>query len=188
MIAREKLYTALEFWEIAQSSENDARRLELEDGIIIEMASSSPLNTVIAGRMITFLNNHVMKNDLGYVTVPDGGFRLAENTVRQPDAAFISKERQPTLPEHFEIAPDIAVEIVSSREDVLKKVNEYLAAGTKLVGAIYPHEQTVHVFQSNQPRWMTLYIDDTLSGGDVLPGFEISVREIFPPRQEKSSP
>jgi hypothetical protein len=55
MVTREKLYIAQEFWEIAQLPENETRRLELEDGIIVEMASSSPLNTVIAGRIITFL-------------------------------------------------------------------------------------------------------------------------------------
>jgi Uma2 family endonuclease len=119
---------------------------------------------------------------LGYVTVPDGGFRLAENLVRQPDAAFVSKKRQPDLPKHFEIAPDIAVEIVSAQEDVFKKVNEYLAAGTQLVWVIYPQEQTVHIFRPIEPRWTTLETGDKLSGESVLPDFEIDVSMIFPPQ------
>ena len=181
MVIREKLYTIEEFYEIANLPENETRRLELEDGMIVEMPSSSPLNTVIAGLIITALNNYVREHKLGYVTVPVGGFKLSENTVRQPDAAFISKKRQPTLPKHFEIAPDLAVEIVSSNEDVLKKVSEYIEAGTQLVWVVYPHEQTVHIFrgaQAPEPRWQTLSIHGTLQGENVLPGLTIPVRDI----------
>ena len=181
MVMREKLYTADEFWEIAQLPENEGRRLELEDGVIVEMPSSSPLNTIIAVRVATFLNNHVMQNNSGYVTAPDGGFKLATGKVRQPDVAFISKKRQPTIPKHFNIAPDLAVEIVSANEDVLKKVDEYLESGTQIVWVIYPNEQTVHVFRQQEPRWHKLTISDILSGEDVLPDFTLAVRSIFPP-------
>jgi Uma2 family endonuclease len=184
MVTREKLYTVEEFWKFAQLPENETRRLELEDGVIVEMPASSPLNTIIAGRITTFLNIHVMKDNLGYVTVPDGGFKLATRRVRQPDVGFISRKRQPTIPKHFEIAPDIAVEIVSTHEDVLKKVDEYLEAGTQLVWVIYPHEQTVHVFRQKEPRWQKLGLRDTLTGEDVLAGFELPVQNIFPPDNE----
>jgi Uma2 family endonuclease len=183
MVTREKLYTAEEFYQIAELPENAERRLELEDGIIVEMPPSSPLNTVIAGLIITALNNHVVKPKLGYVTVPDGGFALSSGRVRQPDVAFISKKRQPTMPKHFGIAPDLAVEIVSTHEDVLKKVSEYIEAGTQLVWVVYPQERTVHIFRgatAPEPRWQTLGIDDTLNGETVLPGFILPVRDIFP--------
>jgi Uma2 family endonuclease len=184
MILQEKLYTAEEFWEIAQLPENEGRRLELEDGVIVEMASSSQENTVIAGLVIHFLNTFVVPNKLGYVTAPDGGFKLGQRTSRQPDAAFISKTRHAKLKgNQFPIAPDLAVEIVSSNEDALKKTNEYLRAGTRLVWAIYADEQNVYVFQLDEDgslRGKTFGIDDTLDGGDVLPGFSLPVREIFP--------
>jgi Uma2 family endonuclease len=119
MVTKEPFYTAEEFWKIA---ENTDQQLELVAGTIIEMSPSSPLNTVIAGRITTFLNNYVIKNNAGYVTVPDGGFKLIGDNIRQPDSAFISKARQPSLPDHFEIAPDLAVEVVSPNEDVLKHI------------------------------------------------------------------
>jgi Uma2 family endonuclease len=181
MVTREKLYTAQEFWKITRLPENELRRLELEDGVIVDMPSSSPLNTIISGRIATFMNNYVMQENLGYVTVPDGGFKLTEDHVRQPDVAFISKQRQPKIPKHFEIAPDIAVEVVSTNEDVLKKVDEYLEAGTKLVWVIYPHEKTAHVFRKKEPRWQKLGVNETLSGEDALVGFELPVKDIFPP-------
>src|SRR3954462_11143962 len=125
MVLREKLVMAEEFFEIARLPENDEKRLELDDGEIVEMAESSPINTVTAVRISTFINIVVMAHNLGYVTGADGGFKLAEKRVRQPDVGFISKGRMPKLPRRFTIAPDLAVEIVSPDEDIFKKALEY---------------------------------------------------------------
>ena len=84
MALREKLYTAEEFFEIANLPENEDKRLELDDGVIVDMGSSSQLNTVTAMRIGTFLNNHVIPNDLGYVTGADGGFKLGEEASVYP--------------------------------------------------------------------------------------------------------
>lgn len=183
MVLREQLLTAEQFFEIARLPENKERRLELEDGVIVEMAASRPINTVIASRVGHFLNSHILPNDLGYVTSPDGGFKLASGRVRQPDVAFVSKKRYPKLPSEFEGGPDLAIEVVSPNEDVLKKVDEYLEAGTQLVWAIYPDSKDVHVF-APQHQWKKLGIDDTLTGENVLPDFELPVKDIFPPETE----
>ncbi len=183
MALREKLYTAEEFFEIAALPENDEKRLELDDGEIIEMAESRPINTVTAMRIGYFLNAHVIPNGLGYVTGADAGFKLAEKRVRQPDVAFISKDRVPKLPRRFGIAPDLAVEVVSPDEDIFKKAREYLLAGTRLVGAVYADEKTVYVFQldaDGSVRSIPFDLSATLDGGDLLPGFTLPVKDIFP--------
>lgn len=183
MVLQEKLYTAEEFWQIAQAPESEGRRLELDEGMIVEIAESSPTNTVIAGLVITALNIWVVPRKLGYVTSPDGGFRLGERKVRQPDAAFISKSRVAKLPKHFDLPPDLAVEIVSPNEDVLKKVNEYLRAGTRMVWVVYASEKMVYVFTLDEDgnlRGQPFGIGDTLDGGDVLPGFTLPVQDVFP--------
>ena len=131
VLEREKLYTAEEFWEIAQLPENQDKRLELEDGVIVEMGSSSPANTVTAMRIGYFLNGFVIPRDLGYVTGADGGFKVGAKRVRQPDVGFVSKARVPKLTKRFDLAPDLAVEVVSPDEDIFKKAREYLHAGTK---------------------------------------------------------
>jgi len=182
MVLREKLYTVEEFWVIARQPENESRRLELDEGVIVEMASSKPKNTVIAGRIIYYLNGHVIPRNLGYVTVPDGGFKLASGKARQPDAAFISKTRLPGLPDEFTLAPDLAVEVVSENEDVFKKAHEYLRAGTRIVWAVYPDEQTVYVLRLDEDGGLhsqPFPIDATLDGGEVLPDFSLPVRYIF---------
>ncbi|HLU10677.1 MAG TPA: Uma2 family endonuclease [Oceanobacillus sp.] len=183
MSVAERSYTADEFWEIASLPENEDRRLELEDGEIVDMGWSSPLNTIVAVRMATFINVFVLANDLGYVTGADGGFILPNGNTRRPDVGFVSKQRLSALPERFYLAPDLAVEVVSPNEDILKKVYEYLDSGTRLVWAIYAEDKTVIVFkfdEHNILRGERLDITGTLDGGDVLPGFTLAVKDIFP--------
>ena len=72
MVVKDRLYTVEEFWEIARLPENEGRRLELEDGVIVDVGASSPINTVTAMRIGYFFNAFVIPRDLGYVTGPDG--------------------------------------------------------------------------------------------------------------------
>jgi Uma2 family endonuclease len=185
MAVRERLYTLEEFREIADRPENEDRRLEWEDGVIIDMGSSSRLNTVTGSRVNHFLSNFVLPNDLGFVTGADGGFFLkAVNRVRRPDCAFVSKTHQVELVGvEFDIAPDLAVEVVSPDEDVFKKVKEYIRSGTRIVWVVYADEKIVDVFtpaQEGEFRVQELTVNETLDGGDVLPGFKLAVRDIFP--------
>jgi Uma2 family endonuclease len=183
VLEREKLYTAEEFWDIAQLPENQDKRLELEDGVIVEMGSSSPANTVTAARIVYFLNGFVIPRDLGYVTGADGGFKVGPKRVRQPDVGFISKARAPKLPKRFDLAPDLAVEVVSPDEDVFKKAKEYIRAGTRIVWAVYADEKVIDVItptEDGEFHVQELAISDTLDGGAVLPGFSLPVLDIFP--------
>lgn len=184
MLLQEKLYTAEEFWTITQLPENEGRRLELDGGVIVDMGSSTKRNTVVAARLIYFFNAHVIPNDLGCVTAPDGGFKLATRRVRQPDVAFVAKKNCLDLEGvQFTAAPDLAVEVVSPDEDVFKKVNEYIRAGTRIVWTVYADEKTVYVFQptdEGELRVKVFGVEDILDGGAVLPGFKLAVRDIFP--------
>jgi len=51
------------------------------------------------------------------------------------------------------------------------------ANGCKLVWLVYPKKQIVDVITSQAREPFT--IDETITGGDVLPDFVIPVREIF---------
>ena len=189
MILREKLYTVEEFREIARLPENEHKRLELEDGIIVEMPPSKPINTVVAGRIIYFLNAYVIPNDLGLVTVPDGGFKLNTGTSRQPDVGFVPKSTAEFVPDEFDFAPALAVEVVSPSEDVFKKVNEYLSSGTSLVWAVYCDEKKVYVFtqdESGVVHSIPKGVNDVLTGGDVLPDFTLPVKDIFPANMQSA--
>ncbi len=106
---------------------------------------------------------------------------------RLPDFALVLRERLRTTrgDEPFFGPPDIAVEVMSPDDrmsDVLDKVRFYLENGVRLVWLIDPATRSVMVWTSwGEAR--VLAEDDTVDGGDVLPGFSSPVADLLPPRE-----
>ncbi len=61
---------------------------------------------------------------------------------------------------------------------VERKAQEYLSTGSRLVWIVDPQTRTIHVHES-PVRVRILGEADQLTGGPVLPGFAVSVRDIF---------
>src|SRR5260370_770858 len=142
--------------------EGDGYRYDLLEGDLIRVSPAGfrhgRLAAEIARRLGNFLAQHP---HLGVVVGAETGFRLTRDpdTVLGPDAAVVRTDRLPR-PEaqvgFLELAPDLAVEIVSPTDrwtTVSGKVDAYLAAGVRLVwgfqpgprGArMYPPEATAH--------------------------------------------
>ena len=79
--------------------------------------------------------------------------------------------------------PDLAVEVLSPDDRpgaVAAKIVFYLLHGVRLVWLIDPDERTVQVFTADGES-RVLHDEDTLDGGNVLPGFAVHVRDILPP-------
>lgn len=162
------------------------RRFELVKGEYTEMSPASKQHGKVANRIAFMLTQHVADNDLGEVTAAETGFLLSRqpDSLRAADTAFISKARAAAddiSAAYWTVAPDLAVEVASpsdSPDEIQEKVEEYLAAGTRMVWVVYPRRQSVAVYRSLRDVKI-LRGDDTLSGEDVLPGFERKVNEIF---------
>ena len=58
------------------------------------------------------------------------------------------------------------------------KVDQYLAAGTRLVWGLRSRERTVTVHRPDAPP-IERGVTDTLDDGDVLPGFSVQVSALF---------
>ncbi len=176
------LMTADELWQLP----DDSHKYELVAGELIQMPPSGFLHGTVATNFVRLLSEHAIKHDLGVVCSAETGFKLRPNpdTVRAPDAAFVTKARILTegRPERFwPGAPDLAVEVVSPTDrfdDVLEKVQEYLVAGTRLVWVALPRTKTVMACRSTG-EVKILREDDELRGEEVLPGFVCQVQEIF---------
>ncbi len=182
MAVQTKLITAEELERMPQ---NDAH-IELVKGEIVEMAPAGHEHGDIAGNIFASLHNFVHQRKLGKVYAAETGFLLSLNpdTVRAPDAAFVSSSRaaqQKRREGFFNGAPDLAVEVMSPEdtvEQVEEKVLDYLRAGTKLIWVVHPKTQTITVYRSlSNIRVLTL--DDSLEGEEVLPGFTVPLKEIF---------
>lgn len=188
MVVQEKRYTVAEFETIADAPENANRLLELIEGEIVEkMPSFRP--SYIAGIILTYINIFLFQHPIGRATVADGSYVMDEENEFIPDVAYISKERMPELPDRKAlIPPDLAVEVVSptdSIRDVQRKAQKYLRLGTRMVWIVYPDDQSVDVClpdpdMADGMRVRVVRDDGVLDGGDVLPGFTLAVKDIFP--------
>ncbi len=177
---RQKLLTAEDLWQMR----DDGLKYELNDGELITMSPAGLLQGLIAGRISRLLGNYVEEHDLGAVFVSEAGFKLQSDPdkVRAPDVAFVAKERLPEdLEGYGEMAPDLAVEIISPNEyavDVQEKLAQYLQAGVRQVWLVYPRSKLVVIHRSLTDV-TNLTLGDELIGGDVLPGFSCNVADIF---------
>lgn len=188
MVMERQYISAAGFLEIVDSPGYEDRLVELVEGEIVEMSKPSGLHGQITFLLSLKIGNYVVDNKLGIVTAAETGFIVERNadgrdTVRALDIAFLSSARAPrVLPDQLlDIAPDLAVEVISPSNDaadIRLKIRQLLDAGTALVWIVYPDLRIVDVHTRDGST--TLEADDTLSGGEVLPGFEIPAREIFP--------
>ncbi len=188
MAVQERYMSADTFADLVELPEYQDRVLELVEGVIIDMPKPKRIHGVVTMRLALKIANFVDAHDLGEATVGDPGFVLERNnygrdTVRGLDIAFISGERLSTPPDDnwYELGPDLAVEVISPSNkavDLHLKVTQLLSAGARLVWLVYPQNRTVVAHTADGA--VTLTEADTLSGGDVLPGFEIPVGDIFP--------
>ncbi len=164
----------------------EARRGELVQGEFIEMSPAGYHHGRIAGNIFGSLWSFVKRNRLGHVYAAETGFLLSRNpdTVRAPDAAFVTAERAARQTQErgfFDGPPDLAVEVISPTEtvdEVEAKLIDYLEAGARLVWLIYPRTQTITVYRSLTDVDI-LTAADRLDGGELLPGFATAVSEIF---------
>ncbi|MDA0748345.1 MAG: Uma2 family endonuclease [bacterium] len=96
----------------------DIGRCELVEGEIIHMSPAGGRHGELANRMATLLSNYVWSKKLGKVYAAETGFYVRRNpdTVRAPDAMFVSNERVAQIGnpvKYLEVSPDLAVEVLS---------------------------------------------------------------------------
>lgn len=188
MILEKQFISAEAFFEIADLPKYDGRRIELVEGEIVDMPLPNPIHAAVLATLSTKLNMFVTDSESGRVLVGDAPFVLkrdaeGRDTLRGLDIAYISAERLPgKLPRSpLNLAPDLAVEIISpsnKAEDIEKKIEQLFDAGTTLIWIVYPELQ--HIAVHTNDGTFKLKESDLLTGGDILPGFEVRVSDIFP--------
>jgi len=161
-------------------------RWELIDGELVEMSPAADEPATIGATIITLIGPHIRAKRLGRLYNAEGGFALFPDraTVRAPDVAFVRADRAPQgeARKHFpRLAPDLVVEVLSPSDrpsDVVAKVEMYKEAGVPLIWLVDPDQMTVTVIAAGKTTEI-LKADDTLDGGDILPGFAVQVAEFF---------
>jgi Uma2 family endonuclease len=172
---------------------HEKRLCELVDGTLVE----KPLGykeSMIAIALAAALRDFVHARKLGIVTGEAGMMKLFPHLVRIPDVAFTSRDRLPGGKVPSEqvplLAPDLAVEVLSpsnTPREMERKRSEYFRAGVRLVWIVDIDDRTVDVYTAPENP-VRLSGSQTLDGGQVLPGFSISLRDLFSDLDDLANP
>lgn len=179
MVTPNKLYTVAEY-ELFLRQYPD-RRFELIHGEIVEKVPTHE-HGIIAAKIAARLVPFVEDNDLGYVAVearysPTGD----DSNDRLPDVS-VTLGAEIVTQGAVDRLPELAVEIKSPNDTyrhLRDKADYYLENGVQLVWLVYPEKRLVEVYALDGEIEI-LTVGDTLSGGTVLPDFEVAVSKLFP--------
>jgi Uma2 family endonuclease len=175
---KKKLYTMDEFLEFAARPENADREFEFIDGEIIEVMPSRTYNSGFALRIAARVEIFCDENQLPcYMSGADGAYRILDN-ILVPDFAY---KRTPLSKDYPDPDPPLwVVEVLSPTDEPgnIKKKRGIYRQAKILLWELDADQQTVEVYAPGKDK-RTFGIDDTLDGGDVVPGFTLAVRVLF---------
>jgi len=170
--------------DVIKIRDRERRLFELVDGVLVEKVMGY-WESVLAIELAGLLRDFIKRRKLGTLAGEAGMLRLSPGLVRIPDLSFISRARiashrralAPILP----LAPDLAIEVLSegnTPREMARKLRDYFTSGCRLVWLVDPRTRKVDVYTSPAEP-ITLTEKQTLTGGDVLPGFRLPLRKLF---------
>lgn len=179
------LYTVEMFEAFAALPENRDKLLELVYGEIREKLPTEK-HGILAGLFFMVLLLFAEPRKLGYPSI-ETRHRLPDDShnARLPDVSF-RKATSPVVEQGaVRQMPDLVIEIQSpddSPGEMREKAAYYLQNGTQIVWLVYSTSETVEICTrstSGAIQFETVGVDGSLSGGNVLPGFILELKDIF---------
>ncbi len=176
----EPLITIDQYERLPDSGE----RVELLRGRLIRESRPAYGHGILQARIARLIGNHIEQEGLPLLCATDFGCRLASDpdSLLAPDVAVTRADRAATdAPGFFPGAPELVIEIISPSNrasDLQAKVLEYLDAGVRLVWIVFPQQRMVMAHTSRSTAHM-LAKTELLDGRDALPGFQITVADLF---------
>jgi Uma2 family endonuclease len=180
-----KLLTVADVAALPRTLPSGDVRYELIDGRLIHMPPPGDIHGAVQSNVVTQLKVQGEFRGLGRART-EVGLVLRRNPDRLtgPDAVFVTAALLPLRrsPEgYLETIPELVVEVRSPNDtgpEVQAKVDEYLAAGVRVVWVADPAVQTVTAYRPNQPV-QVFGPADMLTVPDVIPGFQVPVADLF---------
>lgn len=126
-------------------------------------------------------------NKTGFVFDSSTGFSLPNGAMRSPDASWVKKERWEGLTiedrkRFAHICPDFIIELLSESDSlkiIKEKMQEWIENGCRLGWLIDFDNQNVYIYKPDCEFIVQDSFNKPVSGEDVLPGFELDLKEIL---------
>lgn len=132
------------------------RRVELIDGELFDMATSTRVHQGLVSQLTTTINNHIRKHD-GTCKVYPAPFSVQlskeENTIVEPDISIIC-DKDKLTDRGCLGAPDWVIEIISpstASMDYVRKRELYMNAGVREYWIVNPETGDVTIYHDDQP-------------------------------------
>ena len=174
-----KPMTLDEFIKFALLPENSVREFEFINGEIVEAFPTTTYRSQIALLIARPVYSYCNKRHVPCYTSGATGPYHVQGNVLLPKFAY---KRTPMSDDYPDSVPPLWVADVISpfdkADDIRAKRDIYIEAGI-LRWETYEPLQKVDVYAPGQPM-RTVGIDGVLDGGDVLPGFTLPVKDLFP--------
>jgi Uma2 family endonuclease len=182
MELKTQLHTIAEFEAFIALPENRDRKWELINGEYVEKMPTQ-VHGRLAGTFQGELYIYFKQNKLGFAEI-EVRHQLPNDphNARLPDVSVTLDTRTPPVAQGAVMKmPDIAIEI-KSPDDTYTQMRAtatyYIANGSKMVWLVFPEKRLIEVYRSGFDVDI-LDINDMLTGYDLLPGFELPLKDIF---------
>ena len=177
-----RMMTRAEFEAFADRPENVDRLLERINGEIIEKVPKQ-LHALVSALLTIALGIYLRDNPIAWIF---SEVRVSppqdDLNDRIPDIAIVLKEGRTFDPDApLSYMPDLAIEVQSpSQSDkfMADKAQYYLANGARMVWLVYPSKRLVEVLTLDDRKLLTEA--ERLDTGNILPGFSLLIKDIFP--------
>jgi Uma2 family endonuclease len=157
---------------------------ELIDGTLVEKTMGY-FESFLAMKIGYLIQSFLATHDLGIVLGEAGTLKVLPHQVRVPDICFISWDHFPNRQLPAEpipsSAPDLAIEVLSAgntEAEMQRKLHDYFTAGVRLAWYIDPQTRSAKSYTAAN-QFVAVDESGSLSGGDVLPSFELPLKDLF---------
>jgi Uma2 family endonuclease len=158
--------------------------LELFNGVVRRKMSATVPHSALQMEIASRIQEQARPGRLGRVYCELRTSGGANSPI--PDVSFYRRERLPLAPPRRPPAypselPDLVVEIGSpgqTRRSLTERCSWFVQMGVAIALLIWPNDESVTLFRAGAAP-ATLQGDDRITLEEVLPGFVLTVRELF---------
>jgi Uma2 family endonuclease len=176
------ILTSEQYLSLPDEFDQNGNRIkdELIGGEVVKMPPASNLHDRIKNRIKFLLDRYIDQNSLSALeSLVEIGAVVSKYDTFVPDVSVVSCKRFSGVDRVFRGAPDLAIEVVSPSDTVIRlkaKVDTYLQGGSNAVWVVFPESCSVTVYSGSSLRELK---GDQMIEDPLLPGFSAPVSSFF---------
>ncbi|MCC6723027.1 MAG: Uma2 family endonuclease [Saprospiraceae bacterium] len=181
--AKQPKQISWEEFERRYLSREDSFKYEWVNGIVVKTKRTMDFTQFyIVKNLQAFFRDLLAKKKVHGELITEGDTFFLENH-RRPDIAWFTDEQIALAKNGIKPMPQFIIEIISKKDQanlVEEKMDDYRAAGVKVVWQVFPKFEKIHVYTGENLDSMTVCQGDRLcSAAPALSDFVMAAKEVF---------